>query len=87
MHHGTTFVLQNVRHVPKLTKSLLSIGQLDDLGYTTVFGNGSWLIRKNNLVIMKGRKNGSLYSMFVLRSTNTLSMLPSCHLLSCGIAG
>ena len=65
MHNGTTFVLQDVRHVPKLTKSLLSTGQLDELGYTTVFGNGSWLIRKNNLVIMKGHKNGSLYSMFI----------------------
>lgn len=29
--HGSTFTLKNVRHVPKLTKSLISAGQLDDL--------------------------------------------------------
>ena len=29
--NGSTFLLKNVRHVPKLTKSLISTGQLDDL--------------------------------------------------------
>lgn len=52
MHNDTTFVLQDVRHVPKLTKSLLSSRQLDQLGYTTVFGNGSWMICKSNLFIL-----------------------------------
>ncbi|MCO5559799.1 hypothetical protein L7F22_013403 [Adiantum nelumboides] len=49
MANGTQFMLKDVRHVPKLSKSLVSIGQLDDLGYSTMFGNGSWLIRKANL--------------------------------------
>ena len=41
-------------------------GQLDNLGYSTTFGNGSWVIKKGNLVILKGQKHESLYSMFVL---------------------
>ncbi|MCO5609852.1 hypothetical protein L7F22_064084 [Adiantum nelumboides] len=49
MANGTQFLLKDVRHVPKLSKSLVSTRQLDELGYTTVFGNGSWLIRKANL--------------------------------------
>ena len=65
MSNGMEFVLHNVRHVPQITKSLISAGQLDDLGYTTVLGNGSWLIKQQNLVIMRGRKHGTLYSMFV----------------------
>ena len=32
--HGSTFTLKNVRHVPKLTKSLISAGQLDDAGFS-----------------------------------------------------
>ncbi|MCO5557402.1 hypothetical protein L7F22_010965 [Adiantum nelumboides] len=65
MATGTQFMLKDVRHVPKLLKSLVSTGQLDDLGYTTVFGNGSWLIRKANLVIFKGQKSGTLYPLYV----------------------
>ncbi|MCO5603832.1 hypothetical protein L7F22_057985 [Adiantum nelumboides] len=40
-------------------------GQLDDLGYITVFEKGSWLIRKANLIILKGQKPGTLYSLYV----------------------
>ena len=65
LHNGTQFMLQNVRHVPQLAKSLISVGQLDDLGYSTHFGNGTWLIKKGNLVILRGQKNGTLYSMHV----------------------
>ncbi|MCO5579570.1 hypothetical protein L7F22_033427 [Adiantum nelumboides] len=65
MANGTQFMLKDVRHVPKLSKSLVSTGQLDDLGYTKVFKNGSWLIRKANLVILKGQKSGTLYPLYV----------------------
>ena len=35
---GATFLLKDVRHVPNLTKSLISTGQLDDEGYTCIYG-------------------------------------------------
>ncbi|MCO5564465.1 hypothetical protein L7F22_018126 [Adiantum nelumboides] len=54
MENGIQFMLKDVRHVPKLSKSLVFTGQPDELGYTTVFKNGSWLICKANLVILKG---------------------------------
>ena len=54
LHNGTEFMLQNVRHVPQLIKSLISVGQLDDMGYMTSLGNGTWLIKKGNLVILRG---------------------------------
>ncbi|MCO5583241.1 hypothetical protein L7F22_037150 [Adiantum nelumboides] len=39
--NGSVFTLTNVKHVPKLTKSLISTCQLDDDGYHTTFGNQS----------------------------------------------
>ena len=51
--------------MPQLAKSLISRGQLDDMGYSTSFGNGTWFIKQGNLVILRGQKNGTLYSMHV----------------------
>jgi len=62
---GSTFTLKNVRHVPKLTKSLISSGQLDDGGYTTTFGDNSWKITKGSLVVARGTKSGTLYMLHV----------------------
>ena len=63
--HGSTFTLKNVRHVPKLTKSLISAGQLDDAGFTSVFGDSSWKITKGSLVVARGSKCGTLYMLHV----------------------
>ena len=35
------------------------------MGYSTSFGKGTWLIKKGNLVILRGQKHGTLYSMHV----------------------
>ncbi|MCO5610866.1 hypothetical protein L7F22_065108 [Adiantum nelumboides] len=63
--NGSQFTLTNVRHVPKLT---VSIGQLDDDGYHTIFGNQSWRLCKGNLVTMKGVKCGTLYPLYVFEA-------------------
>ena len=55
-----------MRHVPKLTKSLISSGQLDDAGYTCVFGDNSWKITKGSLVVARGSKSGTLYMLHVI---------------------
>ena len=63
--HGSTFILKNVRHVPKLTKSLINLRQLDDTDYTCVFGDNSWKITKGFLVVARGLKFGTLYVLHV----------------------
>ncbi|MCO5605662.1 hypothetical protein L7F22_059845 [Adiantum nelumboides] len=68
--NGSIFTLTNVRHVPKLTKSLISTGQLHDAGYHTTFGNQSWKICKGSLVVMRGNKCGTLYPLHVSRVHN-----------------
>lgn len=54
-------MLKDVRYVPDIKKSLLSVGQLDAHGYTTIFAGGSWKLLKGSMLIVKGCKNGTLY--------------------------
>ena len=62
---GSTFILKNVQHVPQLTKSLISTGQLDDARYTCVYGDSSWKISKGSLVVARGTKSRILYMLHV----------------------
>ena len=39
---GSLWTLHNVRHIPALKRNLMSIGQLDDEGHYTTFGDGAW---------------------------------------------
>ncbi|WVY97098.1 hypothetical protein V8G54_029249 [Vigna mungo] len=59
--NGSIWELKNVRHIPDLTKNLISVGQLANDGYTTVFHGDNWKISKGARTIARGRKSGSLY--------------------------
>ncbi|MCO5587893.1 hypothetical protein L7F22_041845 [Adiantum nelumboides] len=61
LKNGTQFTLCNVRHVPKLTKSLISVSQLDDLGYNTTFDNDLWMVHKGNLMRFEYPKLARFY--------------------------
>ncbi|GAA0175662.1 hypothetical protein LIER_28792 [Lithospermum erythrorhizon] len=58
---GNVIVLSNVRHIPDFRLSLIYSEKLDDDGYVNLFGNGQWVLRKDNNVIAKGKKNGTFY--------------------------
>ena len=60
---GMTFVLQNVRHVPQLKKSLISTRTLDDVGYHTTFGDSKWKICKGARIVAKGSRSDTLYPL------------------------
>ena len=47
-------VLSNVRHVPDLRNNLISLGVLDDLGYSYSSKGGIVKITKGALMVMKG---------------------------------
>ena len=51
---GVVRVLSNVRHVPDLRKNLISLGVLDDLGYSYSSKGGIMKITKGALMVMKG---------------------------------
>ena len=60
------WTLKDVRVVPSLTKSIISIRQLDEQGHDVKFENQQWKIFKGNLVMARGRKRGSLYMVCLL---------------------
>lgn len=44
--NGSKWKIQKVRHVPRLVKNIISIGQLDDNGHNVTFTANSWKINK-----------------------------------------
>jgi ATP-binding cassette subfamily B (MDR/TAP) protein 1 len=62
---GSTIVLHDVRHVPELTRSLISVGQLDEAGFRTTFSLGGWNIHKGSLLLARGSRIQSLYPLYV----------------------
>ena len=63
MFNGVVRVLSNVRHVPDLRKNLISLGVLDDLGYSYSSNGGIMKITKGALMVMKGQKVSTLYRL------------------------
>jgi len=55
------WTLKDVRVVPSLMKSVISVRPLDEQGHEVKFGNQQWKVVKGNLVMACGRKRGSLY--------------------------
>ncbi|PKA47260.1 Retrovirus-related Pol polyprotein from transposon TNT 1-94 [Apostasia shenzhenica] len=45
--------LHNVKYIPGLKHNLISIGQLDSIGYKTIFGNSSWRIVNGAMFVAK----------------------------------
>ena len=54
MFGGVVRVLSNAKHVPDLRKNLISLGVLDDLGYSYSSKGGIMKITKGALMVMKG---------------------------------
>ncbi|KZV18195.1 hypothetical protein F511_20144 [Dorcoceras hygrometricum] len=64
MFDGTICTIQEVRHVKGVTKNLLSLGQLDDVGCKTRIESGIMEIVKGALVVMKAEKvTANLYAL------------------------
>ncbi|KAK2983908.1 hypothetical protein RJ640_020204 [Escallonia rubra] len=63
MFDGIVRILTEVRHIPELRKSLISMGALDSLGYGFSAQGGVLKVSKGVTVVMKGQKLGNLYRM------------------------
>ena len=63
MFDGVVRVLSNVRHVPDHRKNLISLGVLEDLGYSYSSKGGIMKITKGALMVMKGQKVSTLYRL------------------------
>ncbi|RVX08547.1 Retrovirus-related Pol polyprotein from transposon TNT 1-94 [Vitis vinifera] len=60
---GNKLVLKDVRYVPNIHLNLISIGRLDDEGFTNFFGESKWKLTKGSLIVASGNKLNTLYVM------------------------
>ena len=51
MSDGHVWRISKVRHVPKLMRNLISVGQLDGEGHNVTFGDGAWKVTKGAMVV------------------------------------
>ncbi|CAL1410367.1 unnamed protein product [Linum trigynum] len=62
-HDGFVRTLNNVRHIPKMTKNLVSLSLLDDKGFSFKGESGVLSVYKGSKVILNGVKVGALYGL------------------------
>ena len=62
-HDRSVRILSNVMHVPELRRNLISLGMLNDYGFTWKGEKGVLEVSKGSFVVMKGVKENSLYSL------------------------
>ena len=55
--------LRNIRHVPKLKRNLISVGDLMDREMKTTFNGDVCKITKGSMVMAYGKKESTLYIM------------------------
>lgn len=60
-HDGTLCTLNEVRHVPLMTKNLISLSLLDSKGFSFQGEGGAMSVYKGSKVVLKGIKVGTLY--------------------------
>ncbi|KAK2977830.1 hypothetical protein RJ640_001753 [Escallonia rubra] len=63
LSNGGILVLKDVRHIPKLQKTLISISGLDREGYFVAFGEKQWKVIKGSMVVARGERVGTLYTL------------------------
>ena len=61
MQNRNHWLLHEVKHVLKLSRNLVSVGQLVDEGCVVTFNNKNWKVSKGSLVVAKCVKVGTLY--------------------------
>ena len=64
--NGNTITLHQVRHVPALKRSLISIGMLVEDEYKTNLHESTWMISLGNLWIRSGHKYNNSYPLMVI---------------------
>ncbi|GJR38674.1 hypothetical protein Tco_1214358 [Tanacetum coccineum] len=64
LHDGSSFILEDVRYVPKLRRSLISLGTLKKEGYTVKMQMGRIKVIKGCRVMMNGiKKKNCVYTL------------------------
>ncbi|CAL1380356.1 unnamed protein product [Linum trigynum] len=62
-YDGSIRTLNNIMHIPEITKNLISLSLLDDKGFSFKGEGGVLSVYKGSKVILKGVKVGALYNL------------------------
>ena len=79
-------LLHEVRHVPRLSRNLISARQLTDEGCVVTFNDKNWKVSKGSLVVAKGVKVGTLYLCMGHIFPSPLIILEKNECLGIGVA-
>ena len=71
---GSTLVLHDVRHVPELSRPVITVGQLDEAGIRAGFSSGGWTLHRGNLLLARGQVH-SLYPLYVTLTEGDLFLV------------
>ena len=63
MFDGSVHTISDVRHVPDLRMSILSLGKFDDDGYEFSGGKGQLMVTKGETVVARGRLENGVYRL------------------------
>ncbi|KAL2504928.1 Integrase catalytic domain-containing protein [Abeliophyllum distichum] len=74
---GFVYLLENVRHIPDLSKNLISIGTLEDSKFVRKFGHGCFKISNGALLAIKGYKRNGLYFTQTEKFSSSTAMVNS----------
>ncbi|KAG8367168.1 hypothetical protein BUALT_Bualt16G0044500 [Buddleja alternifolia] len=77
MFNGIEKVLKQVRYIPELKRNLISLGMLDDLGYSMKLESGTLKVVKGSMVIMKGIRRNGIYSLIGCTVIGSISSVES----------
>lgn len=62
--NGSELLLRGVKHSPDIRLNLISVGKLDDDGFSNNFTGGEWKLLKGSLIVAHGKKfSSNLYLM------------------------
>lgn len=76
--HGGSLGLKDVKYIPRLKKSLISVTQLATSGHKVVFDDGSWKLVKGAMVITRRTRSGTLYTIRSTRKGSGIKVGTSC---------
>ncbi|KAH7685631.1 RNA-directed DNA polymerase protein [Dioscorea alata] len=68
--NGKKHILTNVRHIPEITKNLISAVQLNKADYVVTFGNRSWKISKGCMTLLKGGTKAVTFTISLTHANN-----------------
>ncbi|PKI61542.1 hypothetical protein CRG98_018038 [Punica granatum] len=76
MFDGCVHKFSNVRHVPAIRQSLLSLGKFDEHGLKNVTKGGKLKVVKGIMIVAKGELVGGIYRLKAIMSHNSSKSIP-----------